>query len=74
MLSVVVVVDIIDEAVSPIILVESMPIAVESAPIVVVIVESDVDVSSVFGLLWQAANVSVLPINRSAKNFFIALL
>lgn len=50
-LSVVVVVDIIDEAESPIILVESAPIAVESAPIVVVMVESEVDVSSVLGLL-----------------------
>lgn len=70
-LSVAVVVDIIDEAESPIILVESAPIAVESAPIVVVMVESDVEVSSVLGLLWQAAKVRVLPINRSAVIFFI---
>lgn len=51
MLSVaVVVVDIIDEAVSPIIVVESIPMVDESVLMVVVIVESDVDISSVLGL------------------------
>ncbi len=71
-LSTVVVVDIIDEAESlPIIdLAESPPIDAESVIIVVVAVESTV-ASSVLGLLWQAANVRVVPINRRANTFFM---
>lgn len=50
---------------------ESVAIVVVSVDIVVVIESVVVAVSSVLGLLWQAANVSVLPINRRARTFFI---
>lgn len=47
----------------------------ESVAIVVVSVDitavESVVVSSVFGLLWQAANVSMLPTNNRANTFFI---
>lgn len=74
------VVVVIDDAESPIISIEfgpaeSVPIDAESVPMMdVVMVESDVDVSSVLGFGWQAAHVSVVPMNRSAKNFLIAFL
>ncbi len=51
-----------------IVVVESVVIVVVSVDMVAV--ESTV-VSSVLGLLWQAANASVLPTNRIANNFFI---
>ncbi|QHV98120.1 hypothetical protein [Spirosoma endbachense] len=56
---------------------ESTTVAAESVAIVVVsvdkvAVESVVD-SSVLGLLWQAAKVSMLPTNSKANIFFIAL-
>lgn len=47
----------------------------ESVAIVVVSVDitavESVVVSSVLGLLWQAANVSMLPTNNKANTFFI---
>lgn len=49
----------------------------ESVAIVVVSVDitavESVVVSSVFGLLWQAANVNMLPTNNRANIFFITL-
>ncbi len=50
---------------------ESVAIVVVSVDIVVTV--ESVVVSSVLGLLWQAANVRVLPMNRSAKTFFIVM-
>lgn len=47
----------------------------ESVAIVVVSVDitavESVVVSSVLGLLWQAANVNMLPTNNKANTFFI---
>jgi hypothetical protein len=48
---------------------ESVAIVVVSVDIVVVV--ESVVVSSALGLLWQAANVSMLPTKRRAKTFFI---
>lgn len=55
---------------------ESTVVAAESVAIVVVSVDmvavESTAVSSVLGLLWQAAKVSMLPTNNKAKTFFIA--
>jgi len=48
---------------------ESVAIMVVSVDIVAV---ESTPASSVLGLLWQAANVSMLPTNSKAKTFFIA--
>lgn len=55
-------------------------VEVESPDIIVVVsvdiveVDSLVDVSSVFGLLWQAAKVNMLPTNNKASAFFISVI
>lgn len=55
-------------------------VEVESPDIIVVVsvdiveVDSVVEVSSVFGLLWQAAKVNMLPTNNKASTFFISLI
>ncbi|GAB3892183.1 hypothetical protein GCM10028825_31720 [Spirosoma agri] len=49
---------------------ESVAIVMVSVDIVAV----DSVPASVLGLLWQAANASVLPTNNKAKIFFIAFL
>jgi hypothetical protein len=52
-------------------------IIVEAESVVIVVVSVDIvavestEVSSVLGLLWQAAKVSMLPTNRSVSTFFI---
>ncbi|WP_338873734.1 hypothetical protein WBJ53_31300 [Spirosoma sp. SC4-14] len=55
---------------------ESTIVAAESVAIVVVSVDivavESAAASSVLGLLWQAAKVSMLPTNNKAKTFFIA--
>ena len=57
---------------------ESTVVTAESVAIVVVSVEmavvESVVVSSVFGLLWQAAKVNMLPTNNKANTFFIVFL
>lgn len=53
--------------------VESAIIVVVSAIIAVVSAVVSTVPSSVFGLLWQAANVSMVPTNRSVVTFFIML-
>lgn len=50
---------------------ESVTIVVVSVEIVVV---ESVVASSVFGLLWQAAKVNMLPTNNKANTFFIVFL
>lgn len=50
---------------------ESVAIVVVS--VVITAVESVVDVSSVLGLFWQAAKVSILPTNNKVNTFFITL-
>ncbi|WP_461127515.1 hypothetical protein [Spirosoma aerophilum] len=51
-------------------IVEAESVAIVVVSVDIVAVESVV-VSSVFGLLWQAANVSMLPTNSRANTFFI---
>jgi hypothetical protein len=52
------------------IIVEAESVAIVVVSVDMVAVESVV-VSSVLGLLWQAANVSMLPTNNKAITFFI---
>jgi hypothetical protein len=52
-------------------IVEAESVAIVVVSVDIVAVESVVVVSSVFGLLWQAANVSMLPTNSRANTFFI---
>jgi hypothetical protein len=54
-------------------MVEAESVAIVVVSVDIVAVESVVVVSSVFGLLWQAAKVSMLPTNSKANTFFIAL-
>ncbi|WP_198175326.1 hypothetical protein [Spirosoma telluris] len=52
------------------VIVEAESVAIVVVSVDMVAVESVV-VSSVLGLLWQAANVSMLPTNNKAITFFI---
>lgn len=63
-------VTVVAESVTVIVVAESGAMAAVSVDMVVVVV-SVVVVSSVFGLFWQAAKVSVLPTNRRAITFFM---
>lgn len=60
---------------------ESVAIVEAESPDIIVVVSVDIvevdsvaDVSSVFGLLWQAAKVNMLPTNNKANTFFISVL
>jgi len=44
---------------------------IEALSFIIVLSVAVDEVSSVFGLLWQAANVSILPTNKRANTFFI---
>lgn len=50
---------------------------VEDESVAIIVVSVDITAvestpaSSVLGLLWQAAKISILPTNRSANTFFI---
>lgn len=55
------------------IIVAESPAIIELVSVDIVVVSSVVVVSS-FGLLWQAANVSMLPTNNRAITFFILCL
>lgn len=52
-------------------IVEAESVAIVVVSVDITAVESVVDVSSVLGLLWQAANVNMLPTNSKANTFFM---
>lgn len=54
------------------IIVEAESVAIVVVSVDIVAVESTA-ASSVLGLLWQAATVSIEPTNKRANNFFIVL-
>ena len=58
-------------AAESVVIVDAESVAIMVVSVDIVAVESTA-ASSVLGLLWQAANVSMLPTNNKAKTFFIA--
>lgn len=59
---------------SDIIVEDAESVAIIEVSVDIMVVSSVVVVSSVLGLLWQAAKVNMLPTNNKAITFFIVFL